>query len=270
MALSDLLSGAAAVLTAVGLLVGPAAAASVVLHVIERRMTRGLMRLAGRRAVLVTGWLGVPVHELSHAAMCVVFRHRIDRIVLFHPDPKSGTLGYVAHAWDQRSPWQVIGAFFVGVAPLIGGAAVILVLLELLLPGALRIPAAPAADWSDAEAWIATATEIGRSAEWTARSMFSTERLAHWRLWAFLYAALCVGSHISPSPQDLRGGLLGGLAFFALLAIGGAIAVVSGSGDAMTRLALAAGTAAGALLVLVAAINLPLAAAVGVLSRLRR
>ena len=52
-------AGALTVLTAIGLLFGPPAAASVVLHWTERRMTGGLMRHRplGR---LITGWLGVP------------------------------------------------------------------------------------------------------------------------------------------------------------------------------------------------------------------
>lgn len=265
------LSGAVRILTAIGLLLGPAAVASVALHLLERRTTRGLMSIAGRGAVLATGWLGVPVHEVSHAAMCVVFRHRIDRIVLFHPDPKSGTLGYVAHAWDRRSPWQVVGTFFVGIAPLLGGAAVILGLLELLLPGTLRLPdlTAPAGT-GDAAGWGALGTAAGRSVEHTTRAIFTPANLGSWRLWLFLYATLCIGSHISPSPQDLRGSLWGALAFLAACAVAGAAAVAVGAGDSMTRLALAGGMTVGVLLTLVVAVNAPLAVVVAVLGRLRR
>ncbi len=256
-------------LTAIGLLAGPPAAASVALHAIERRMAHALAGLAGRRAVLLTGWLGVPVHELSHVLMCLVFRHRIERVALFRPDPRTGTLGYVDHSWDRRSPWQVVGAFFVGIAPLLGGSAAILGLLGLLVPGALVLPAAPAIGLLRDGAWAAVAVELSRPVEATALAVAERALCGDWRPWAFLYAAFCIGSHISPSPQDLRGGLVGALACFAALFLLGFAAAAAGTADAMPRAAIGAGVAVGAVLLFVAALNLPLAICVGLLAGLR-
>lgn len=264
------LAGAPVVLTALGLLVGPPALASLVLHATERRLTLGLTRLFGRRAVLVTGWLGVPVHELSHAAMCVVFRHRIEKLVLFQPDPRTGTLGYVHHSWDNRSPWQVLGTFFIGVAPLIGGSLAILAALHLLLPGALQVPeAALPAGPGDAAGWAALGRALRDSAAHAARAVFSPAQLASWRPWVFLYLALCVGSHISPSRPDLQGSLPGGLVFLALLVVAGAVALAAGTGARLAAAAWTAGLAVGLVLAFVAAINLPLAVLVGLFGRLR-
>lgn len=264
------LGGAFAILAALGLLVGPPALAGLVLHGTERRLTVGLTRLAGRRAVLVTGWLGVPIHELSHAAMCLLFRHRIDKLVLFQPDPKTGTLGYVNHSWNRRSPWQVLGTFFIGIAPLLGGSLAILALLQLLLPGTLRVPEAtlPAGP-GDAAGWAALGQGLRDTVAHAARTMFAPAQLGSWRLWVFLYLALCVGSHISPSRPDLKGSLLGGLAFFALLALAGALALVAGAGARLVAGAWTVGLTVGLVLAFVAAINLPLALVVGFLGRWR-
>jgi hypothetical protein len=264
------LAGALTILTALGLLLAPAALASLVLHWTERRMTFGLTRLAGRGAVLVTGWLGVPIHELSHAAMCVVFRHKIEKLVLFHPDPETGTLGYVNHSWNRRNPWQVLGTFFIGIAPLLGGSAVILALLQLLLPGTLRVPevALPAGP-GDSAGWAALGHGLRDTVEHAARTMFAPANLGSWRLWVFLYLALCVGSHISPSRPDLKGSLVGGLACFALLVVAGVIALAAGAGGQLAATTWTAGLTVGLVLAFVAAINLPLALGVGLLGRLR-
>lgn len=263
-------SGTLTILTALGLLFGPPAAASLVLHWTERRITGGLMRIAGRWTVLLTGWLGVPIHELSHALMCVLFGHRIDKLVLFHPDPRSGTLGYVNHSWSRKNPLHVVGAFFVGIAPLLGGAAAILLLLHLLLPGALAVmaPALPAGP-GDAAGWSAMWRGLVGMLEHIVRVMFSPASLSSWRLWLFLYLALCIGSHISPSREDLKGSLVGGLAVFALLVVAGGIALAAGAGAGLAAGAWTAGLAVGLLLAFVAAINVPIALVVGFLGRFR-
>ena len=264
------LAGAPVVLTVVGLLVGPPVLASLVLHATGRRLAVGLTRLLGRGAVLVTGWLGVPVHELSHAVLCVVFRHRIDRLVLFQPDPRTGTLGYVNHSWDGRSPWQVLGTFFIGVAPLVGGAAAILASLHFLLPGAIRVPevALPAGPGDEA-GWMTMGRALRDTAAHAARAMFSPAGLASWRPWVFFYLALCVGSHISPSRPDLEGSLPGGLVFLALVVVAAAVGFAAGMGARLVAIAWTAGLAVGLVLAFVAAIHLPLVIVVGLLGRLR-
>jgi hypothetical protein len=266
----SVLSGTLSLLAALGLLVGPPAAASLVLHWTERRITGGLLRLSGRRAVLVTGWLGVPIHELSPALMCVLFGHRIDKLVLFHPDPKTGTLGYVEHRWSRRSPRNVLGAFFVGIAPLLGGAAAILGLLALLLPGVLVLPDVGLPQGpGDVAGWAALARGLQGALAEAGRALFSRGHVASWRLWIFLYLALCIGSHISPSREDLRGSLVGGLAMFAAFLLAGAVAFACGGGARFAGLAWTSGLATGAVLLLVAAINVPLALLVGLAGRFR-
>jgi len=186
-------------------LLGGLALLAVALHLVERRVSRRLSHRFGWRSVLVTGWLGVPLHELSHLAMCWVFRHRIVAYRLFDPDPRTGTLGYVQHAYQRRSLYQLAGNFFIGVAPLLAGSLVLLGGLALLLPGAqppLSTEPAPVGFGPQLSHVVGLAgLTLGR--------MVTLSNLTSWQLWLFLALALCVGAHLSPSCPDLTGALPG-------------------------------------------------------------
>ncbi len=178
---------------------------TLLLHLVERRVSRRLSHRFGWRSVLVTGWLGVPLHELSHLVVCWIFRHRIVAYRLFDPDPRTCTLGYVQHAYGRRSPLQIVGNFFIGVSPLLAGSLALLVGLAVLLPGT-----SPPLTTEPAPAQItAQLLQVGAMAQATLTRMFSVQHLVSWQLWVFLLLALCVGAHMSPSQPDLSGGLPG-------------------------------------------------------------
>ena len=93
------------------------------------------MGFFGKPACYITGFFGTPVHEIAHALMCLVFGHRIHEVKLFQISSDDGTLGYVKHSYNKKNVYQVIGNFFIGVAP-ITVIAVVLYLLSLwLVPG---------------------------------------------------------------------------------------------------------------------------------------
>jgi len=185
-------------------LLGCLALVTLGLHLVERRVSRRLSHRFGWRSVLLTGWLGVPLHELSHLVMCWVFRHRIVAYRLFDPDPRTGTLGYVHHAYQRRSFFQIAGNFFIGVAPLLAGSAVLLLGLILLLPGTQPLSTGPAPVGFGPQV-----SHVVGLAGSTLGRMVSLPHLASWNLWVFLALALCVGTHMSPSRPDLTGALPG-------------------------------------------------------------
>ena len=47
--------------------------------------------------------------------------------------------------------------------------------------------------------------------------LITRENLLSWRLWVFLYLALCVGSHLAPSGSDYQGAKWGALLLVGLL-----------------------------------------------------
>lgn len=83
------------------------------------------------------GIIGVPFHELSHFLTALIFGHDITAFALYRPfaGRKDGCLGYVRHKYNKRSPYQRVGNFFIGAAPMIFGAILLTILFQLAVPG---------------------------------------------------------------------------------------------------------------------------------------
>ncbi len=210
----------------IALTLGGLAGLLALLHLMERSVGRFLSHRLGWNAVLVTGWIGVPVHELSHLALARLFGHRIIDYRLFAPDPASGTLGYVRHGYSRPSPWQLVGALFIGVAPVLLGGTLLVALMAWMVPPPvlLQLAGRLVAAGGDAPASVATASHgfgvVGTLAAlvWHHRTIW---------LPAQLYLAICVASHLSPSLADLKGALPGAL-FAGALACAAAAAAAHG------------------------------------------
>lgn len=177
-------------------------------HGVVERLSRLLLtRAFGWWSVLWTGWIGVPIHEMSHLVACKIFGHRISSLSLFSPDPRSGTLGYVSHTWDHRSRYQRAGNFFIGIAPVAGGAAAVILLTRLALPvpGIIDAGSNVLADFLSApstQTALALALHYGLDLP---RALLAPHAITSWRLWVILYLVMAIGLHMSPSREDLRG-----------------------------------------------------------------
>ncbi len=91
-------------------------------------------RAFGRKGFLLTAWIGVPIHELGHAIMCVLFRHKIVATQFFPTDTSQGALGYVQHQYNHKSVYQRIGNFFIGIGPIISGITALILLMRYFVP----------------------------------------------------------------------------------------------------------------------------------------
>src|SRR5699024_6161228 len=119
-ALSFVLSYTQPLLVAAAKLIGLAVIAGLI-RSLAFRMMGGLTR----RLILLTVVIGVPLHELSHALVATLFGMGVRMISLFQPDPQSPQLGYVNFSYSPGRVRHRVGLFFVGIAPLIAGAAAV-------------------------------------------------------------------------------------------------------------------------------------------------
>lgn len=234
-------------------------ACAVVLHQLDRIISGMLSQAFGWKSVLWTGWIGTPIHELSHAALCLVFFHRIDEMVLYNPDPKTGVLGYVRHSYNPKNPWAKIGCAFIGIAPLFGGALALSLAMYLLVPSnpLSGLTDLGKAAFASAEGLADQAVAALRMSTTVFTETLTADNLTRWQFWVFLYLVLCIGTHVSPSRADLAGSYAGFGAILALLLLLNALAQIwGGIGSEMVAVTARYITPIVALLMMAVVLNL--------------
>ncbi len=155
----------------------------------------------GRAVCYITGIVGTPVHELSHAFFCVLFGHRITEMRLFRISD-DGTLGYVNHSYDRKNLYQQTGNFFIGVAPIVVISALLYGLACWLLPDFIAAVNALASS-ADVESMEGLFAGMG--------DVFFTffVSAAQWQWWVFLAVGLLLSLHMTLSGADIRNALTG-------------------------------------------------------------
>ena len=166
----------------------------------------------GTKILLATGAVGVPVHELSHALMCLVFGHRVVEMKLYQPNSSDGTMGYVTHVYNEKNLFHQIGNFFIGIAPILGGSGVLLLLMRILVPDVytevtaelkfIALLSTDLFDWSTYAGYLDIFWEI-------VSDIFTFANSGNVFWWIFVFLSLMISNHMELSVEDIRGGLKG-------------------------------------------------------------
>lgn len=172
--------------------------------------------------VRLTGYIGTPIHEFSHALMCLLFGHRIKKISLFGDSRRSRTLGYVEHTYYRKNIYHQLGNFFIGISPILAGGAVILLLVRLLTPDVYfsmraetgNIRAAFSAGMNEGALW---AVMRGIGAMFV--SLFSLDSFMDWRWWICMVLVFSIAIHMEISRSDIVSGFRGLGVIAALLVV---------------------------------------------------
>jgi hypothetical protein len=182
----------------------------LLIQIFSQLTFRSLEKSFGRKGVYFMAWLGTPIHECGHALFCLIFRHQIAEIKFFHPDPVTGTLGYVYHKWNTKNLWQVLGNFFIGIGPVILGSAVLFGLFYLLIPGSSQVWEEIIGRSQAIDNSIGSHFRVwGFSALALTKHIFTAQNLAAWQFWVFIYLAMCVSANIRLSWSDVTHSLQG-------------------------------------------------------------
>ena len=115
------------------LTLGTVTVCGLAVHLCARLFSR-LMGGASDAVFDVTSVIGTPIHELGHAAMCLLFGHRIERIKLWTLHPQNGVYGYVDHRYSRKNLWARLGNLPIALGPIFSGLGVTVLVLLLCFP----------------------------------------------------------------------------------------------------------------------------------------
>jgi hypothetical protein len=189
-----------------------------IIGILGKLSEKYLYGFLGKKGILASAWLGTPIHELGHALMCILFKHRIDEIKLFNFGSENGVLGYVNHSYNPKNLYERIGNFFIGIGPLLSGTGSLILLLYLLLPKSYHVFKQYLFDGINVDKintkliyYIVNSTFI------LLKSIFSFNNLSNPLFWLFIAAAFSISSHIALSSADIKGAKDGVIALFILV-----------------------------------------------------
>ena len=156
-----------------------------------------------RAVCYVTGCIGTPLHELSHALFCLIFGHKIVEIKLFRIGAEDGTLGYVKHTYNRKNFYQRMGNFFIGIAPIVVISAVLFLLAWLLMPSMTE-------EMTSSISGISISKGIGASFYNLFHAVGTFFAYAtSWQWWVFVGLGMFLALHMTLSGADIRGALSG-------------------------------------------------------------
>ncbi len=197
----------------------------MVLGVLEHRTNLYVQSVFGMRGIMVTAWIGTPVHELGHLLMCYIFKHRVSGFKLFSLRPRDGVLGYVNHSWNSKSLFQNIGNFFIGMGPIFSGTCALILGMYVFLPDSFAMFSNYLAlDASQLDS--RTLASILTLTAQLFKSIFSAENLFSLNFWIFFALAIAISSHIALSKEDLKGASKGLITIFSFILLVNAFALL--------------------------------------------
>lgn len=178
----------------------------LLLGVLRNSSIRNFQRSFGSKVLMITGIIGVPIHELSHAVFALLFGHKITKIKLLQKPNENGVMGYVQHSYNQGSIYQQIGNFFIGIAPIFGGVFSIIALMRFIIPQAYNKFIYILVESLDITVLNRGTMEgIINSYRELIKVIFSLKNFENPYFYVFLFISICISSHISLSYADIKG-----------------------------------------------------------------
>jgi tryptophan-rich sensory protein len=189
----------------------------IILGIFERYSNTFMIRALGSKGVLVTAWIGVPIHEIGHLIQCFIWGHKVTKVKLLQLNRSDGVLGYVEHRYNTNSLYQQIGNFFIGLGPIFSGIGSLILGMYLFVPDSFRVFTAyiqqnVTSENLDIHILVGTVLAL-------VKSLLTVENFMNPLFWMYLWIAISISSHIALSKADIKGATKGLLTIFFILVL---------------------------------------------------
>ena len=168
------------------------------------RMFLKLLGRSGYNMLVASAFVGTPIHELGHAAMCLLFRHEIVELVLWQPFSDDGTWGYVRHTHQKDDLYQRLGCLFISAGPIFSGMAVLSLLLAIFFPNAWSIYIADLAEIARSQGSVPELISTGLGVIVNLFGEFGSGSRPLWLQIPMLLVMLMISMHVNLSPGDIQ------------------------------------------------------------------
>jgi len=202
------------------ILLGPLLILAVLMNLVSKQTKKYSFLLFGTKTYLyIFGWLGVSIHELGHALFCILFKHKIEKMVLFQPNGTGGALGYVNHSYNKNSIYQNIGNLFIGIGPILLGSILLYVITYYLYGFKIEMEAI---DFKKIIVFDLYAVKLFANTAMQQLNaflfnVFYGNTSTWWKSLIFIYCLYAIGSSITLSKPDVYGASLGFIFFLIIL-----------------------------------------------------
>jgi hypothetical protein len=191
-----------------------------ILGFLEKLSNTFLVRAFGPQGVLLTAWIGTPIHELGHLIQCFIWGHRVTRVKLLQLHNPNGVLGYVEHQYNLNSVYQRVGNFFIGSGPIFSGIGSLILGMYLFLPHSYSIFISEIQHHVSFEILNFNVLKtIGGAMVAIAGSIFTFHNIINPLFWIFIIVAISISSHIGLSKEDMENSWNGLTMIFFLLVL---------------------------------------------------
>jgi len=197
----------------------------IILGIFENRANFYVQSVLGMKGIMITAWIGTPIHESGHLLMCYLFRHKISEFKLFSLRPREGVLGYVNHSWNSKSLYQNIGNFFIGMGPIFSGTAALILGMYLFLPDSFATFSSYLS-FEPGQPDSQTLADIFMLTIQLFKSIFTAENLSSPGFLIYFALAIAISSHIALSKEDLKGAGRGLITIFFFIILVNAFALL--------------------------------------------
>jgi hypothetical protein len=186
-------------ITHIAIWIFPLFALSLAMSRVSGWLQKIISRAVGFRAyMLLLGWPGTLVHELSHALAGLVFGHKIESFNVHLLGGQDGKAGSVRLNHNPESYYQRSGNFFIAMAPIFGCAAIIYLAAVFLASGLLTTPAVTS---TNAGHW---ANELYSYATTSSQTLILLCKNQLTSTVLFLYITASIGSGMRMSLTDMK------------------------------------------------------------------